>query len=330
MLVLLSARLGHLANADKRMDSPLSREGSFLLNNLLLVGFAFTVLLGTLYPLIVEATTSERISVGAPYFDTMTAPICMGLIFLMGVGPVLPWGRAEPALMKQLFVRPLALGFVMAAVLFLLGLRNGWVLTTWGLAVFAASASLREIWLPARARMRGQGENALNAVWTASRKGRRRFGGHIVHLGVVVIAVSLASAGAYRQHQDLTLEKGESAEVYGHTLTFIQSELQDQPHRVSQVALFEVRRGGGRTQELAPRINRYKARGDEVPTPAVLSAPDADFYLSLLRVDEEQASVRVIHQPLVLWIWVGGLMMVIGGLIASFPERLLARKRASA
>jgi len=326
-VILLSARLDTLAAKDASIGSAVSREGSFLLNNLLFVCFTFTVLLGTLYPLIVEAISENRISVGQPYFDAMSAPICLALLFLMGVGPVLPWGRSEPGQVRQLFVRPAVFSVVVGALSFALGVRSPWVIGTFSMATFAAWASVRELSTPVLLRMRKQGEALPKALLESAIRTRRRFGGHIVHLGVVAMAVSVASATHWREDVDLTLTQDEPVEVFGYTLTYLGAENQDQPHRVSQVGRFSAAAGGRDLGVLEPRFNRYKKRGDEVPSPAVYSGPKEDLYLSLLRVDDDgTASLRVVVQPMVAWLWVGGLMMVFGSFIASFPERILRRR----
>ena len=329
-LVLLSARLHTLSGGGTPMEAAVSREGGFLLNNLLFVAFTFTVLLGTLYPLVVEAVSERRISVGQPYFDTMSAPIGLALLFLMGVGPGLPWGRAEGSI-RALFWRQASFSALVGVLSIALGVRSPWVAGTFAFATFAAWASLREIWSPAKVRMATLGESIGVALFTAIRRSRRRFGGHVVHLGVVVLAVAMASAAHWRQDVDVTLTKGEAKVVMGYSLTYLGSETQDQPHRVSQVGRFAASRGGTELGILEPRFNRYKARGDEIPSPAVHSGPREDLYLSLLRVDEDDtASLRVVVQPLVAWLWVGGLMMVLGSAIAAFPEGLLRRLGARA
>jgi cytochrome c-type biogenesis protein CcmF len=263
--------------------------------------------------------------VGQPYFDTMSAPIGLALLFLMGVGPGLPWGRTEGSI-PALFWKQASFSALVAVLSFALGVRSPWVAGTFAFATFAAWASLREIWAPAKVRMANQGESLGVALFTAIRRSRRRFGGHVVHLGVVVLAVAMASAAHWRQDMDVTLSKGEATEVMGYSLTYLGSETQDQPHRVSQVGRFAVSRRGTDLGILEPRFNRYKSRGDEIPSPAVHSGPREDLYLSLLRVDEDDtASLRVVIQPLVAWLWIGGLMMVLGSAIAAFPEGLLRR-----
>jgi len=324
-LVLLSARLDTLSEGGTPMEAAVSREGGFLLNNLLFVAFTFTVLLGTLYPLVVEAVSERRISVGQPYFDTMSAPIGLALLFLMGVGPGLPWGRAEGNI-RALFWKQASFSALVGILSVALGVRSPWVAGTFTFATFAGWGSLREIWLPAKVRMSAQGESLGVALVSSIRRSRRRFGGHVVHLGVVILAVAVASAAHWRQDVDVTLTKGEAKEVMGYSLTYLGAVTQHQPHRISQVGRFAASRGGRELGVLEPRFNRYKSRGDEIPSPAVHSGPKEDLYLSLLRVDEDDtASLRVVIQPLVAWLWIGGLMMVLGSVIAAFPGGLLRR-----
>jgi cytochrome c-type biogenesis protein CcmF len=328
-VALLAARLDRMPSGTKAIHFQ-SRETAFMINNLLLVVFTFTVLLGTLFPLIVEAVDNERISVGRPFFDVVCAPICLMLLFMMGVGPSLPWGRASAKDWKKLRL-PLVFGFVLALASSTLGMESPLGLLTFFLAGFAGSVSAREIFSPALLRRKSKSESLPLAFWKSLGGSRRRIGGHIAHLGLFLLAISVATAETHRQDTRAALTQNVPQQVFGYDLTFVDTETVIQSHRVSDVARIDVALGGKDLGSLSPRDNTYlkgKMSGQKIGTPAVRSGVKEDLYLTLLRVDESAgvqiASIRVIVQPMMRWLWMGGLIMVAGGLIAAWPKRVRA------
>ena len=324
-VVLLAMGLDRMPKAD-RSPQLASRESAFLINNLLLVAFTFTVLLGTLFPLLVEAQSGDRISVGRPFFDVVSAPICILLLFMMAVGPNMPWGRAKPENWNR-FGRSLIGGFVLFGVAFAFGLRSPLGLMTYFVAGMASYVSLQEIFRPAWIRRRKKSEALPTAFVRSLTKDHRRIGGHIAHLGVFLLAVSLASAESHRQDTRAALTQNTPQEVFGYELSYTHSETVVQPHRTSDVAHIDVLSDGTAIDSLSPRDNTYlsgKMAGQKIGTPSVRSGFKEDLYITLLRVDEsngvEIASVRVIVQPMMRWLWLGGLIMVAGGFIAAWPR----------
>lgn len=324
-VVLLAIGLDRMPKAD-RSPQLASRESAFLINNLLLVAFTFTVLLGTLFPLLVEAQSGDRISVGRPFFDVVSAPICILLLFMMAVGPNMPWGRAKPEDWNR-FGRSLAGGFVLFGVAYAFGMRSSLGLMTYFVAGMASYVSLQEILRPAWRRRAKKSEALPTAFVRSLTKDHRRIGGHIAHLGVFLLAVSLASAEAHRQDTRAALTQNTPQEVFGYELAYTHSETVVQPHRTSDVAHIDVLKNGTAIDSLSPRDNTYisgKMAGQKIGTPSVRSGFKEDLYITLLRVDEsngvEIASVRVIVQPMMRWLWLGGLIMVAGGFIAAWPR----------
>ncbi|MFY1831652.1 heme lyase CcmF/NrfE family subunit, partial [Myxococcus fulvus] len=181
---LLAVR-GPLLVPEGRMSSLVSREASILVNNLVFVAITFTVLLGTLYPLVSEAVRGVRVSVGEPYFNKMAVPGGIAVLFLMGVGPVLPWGTPDKATLRRQFIIPAVVGLVITAVCFAVGLRGVYPLLTFGLAGFVTVVTLRELVAPVRVRMSERKEGLFTALVTSATKAQRRFGGYVVHLGIV-------------------------------------------------------------------------------------------------------------------------------------------------
>ncbi|HWH35027.1 MAG TPA: cytochrome c-type biogenesis CcmF C-terminal domain-containing protein, partial [Acidimicrobiales bacterium] len=214
-----------------RIDSPLSREGAFLANNVVFAAFAFVVLLGTVFPLLVEAFNDDRIAVGTPYFDRMTMPLGMVLLFLMAVAPVLTWRKASGELLRTRLQWPAWAGTATVAVAVLAGIRGLAPLVAFGLGAFAGTAALRQLALAVRA-ARTRGDSALRAL-----VGRAN-GGMVVHVGVVVLAVAFAAASSYASNGEFRLRPGESATLAGHTITY---EGMNEPARSGQKTTFSAR-----------------------------------------------------------------------------------------
>ncbi len=290
-----------------RIDSPVSREGAFLANNVLFAAFAFVVLLGTVFPLIIEALNGERLSVGVPFFSRMTMPIGFALLTLMAVAPVLPWRKGTGEVLRDRLWWP-AWGGVATLVLALaLGATGPTVLLAFGLAGFAAGSAVRQLALAAR------------------RQGWRGFvgranGGMVVHLGTILVAVAFAASTSYIRQAEVTLAPGASSTVAGHEVTYLGSRTVEQDNRVEVIS--EVRVDGGRVYE--PRLNRYRMGGMTIGTPSVRVGPTEDVYLSVSSSPDPvtgEVTIRVIVQPLVVWLWVGGIVMVVGTALSLFPGR---------
>jgi cytochrome c-type biogenesis protein CcmF len=322
-VLLLAFRLDALGEGERSLNMGASRDLAFLLNNLLFSAFTFMVLLGTVYPLLNEAVTETQISVGQPYFDRMGAPIGVAILFLMGVGPSLPWGAASSESAMKRLVVPLGMGLGTVAVCFAFGIDAFWPLLTFGLGAFALATTIREIFAPAVARSKASGESLGIATWSVVTRARRRFGGYVVHVGVIAIAVSHAASMTYQTKTPVTLVEGQAIEVEGYALTYIGSEWEDQPHRRSLKARFEVARGETSLGVLEPRLNHYKKMGTPIGTPVVKSRLTEDLYLSLINVDQtaKTASLDVMVHPLVMWLWLGGGLMFLGTVVAVWPRR---------
>lgn len=322
-VLLLAFRLDTLGESKRSLNMGASRDLAFLVNNLLFSAFTFMVLLGTVYPLLNEAVTETQISVGQPYFDRMGAPLGVAILFLMGVGPALPWGAGSADGALKRLVIPGGLGIGVVVVCAALGVHAFWPLLTFGLAGFALATTLREIFAPAMARSKARGESMGVATWAVVTRARRRFGGYVVHVGVIAIAVAHAASMTYQTKTPITLVEGQSAEVQGYSLTYIGSAWEDQPHRRSLKAKFEVARDGSSLGVLEPRLNHYKKMGTPIGTPVVKSRLTEDLYLSLINVDQDAktASLDVMVHPLVIWLWLGGGLMLIGTVVAVWPSR---------
>jgi cytochrome c-type biogenesis protein CcmF len=328
--LLLIAVRGPLLVPEGTLGGVASRETFILLNNLLFAGLTFTVLLGTVFPLVREAFSGVRISVGAPYFNRMAVPLGIAILFLMGVGPSLPWGRASPETVKRQFLVPAGVGVAVVVVCLAAGLRGGLTLLTFGLAGFAATVTLREMLLPVRVRMREQGEPLPRALFRSATRARRRFGGYVVHLGVVMVFVAIAASQSYVVHTTATLKPGERFQIGPYTVQLAGLRNGIDPHRRWTAAEIQVTDGTGRQHALAPRMNFYERSTDPIGSPAIRSAAFEDLYLTLLAFDQAtpSASFNAWIFPMVGWIWWSLPLFVFGALFAAWPERRRARSGA--
>jgi cytochrome c-type biogenesis protein CcmF len=285
------------------------------------------VLLGTLFPLVAEAVRGVKVSVGEPFFNRMTLPMCAALLFLMGVGPALPWRRSDLAQARAKLLMPGVVALVVAVLSAILLTRNAYAVAAFAFAAFAIVCNLREYWLGAAARRRAHGEAPATALVNLIAANRRRYGGYLAHIGIVAVAVGVAASSEFRKETDATLKRGEKMSVAGFDLQLDSLWGREEPQRAVIGATVRLLRDGREVDRLTPRMNFYRTQDQPVPTPAVRSRPWGDLYLNLMAFEQDgsSATIRAITEPLVPWIWIGGGIICLGALVAlSGP----ARKRA--
>ena len=292
-----------------RPESLVSREGAFLVNNLLLTLFAFVVLLGTVYPILVEAFTGSQVSVGRPFFDRMAVPLSFALLLAMGAGPFMPYRRATGAVLWSRLRLPLLAGSAAAAVVVVAGVRAPGVVVVVLLAVTIAAAGLRQfvVTLPHR---------TPRAALALLRGQRAYWGGQIAHVGVAVVAVAIAVSGGLATRASADLDLGESLDFEGYTVTFEVSEEHREADRLITDAHL-VFRSGDRAEFVAtPRLTAFDNQPQAIGAPSVWSRPGSDVYVALSTLEPEMVSVNLYRYPLMSWLWVGGVIMAAGGLWA--------------
>src|SRR5574338_242898 len=303
---------------------PVSREAACLLNNVLFLAVTFAVLFGTLYPLIEEATSGDRISVGAPWFNQVNAPIFVALLFLMGMGPALPWGGTSWRTVRERFALPLLAGVLAVPAAWLLGLRGWAPLTTIGLAAFVVVVMGEEVVRGARARARSRGEGAGTAAVRLTTRNRRRYGGYLVHAGICVMAVAVAISATAGSDVTTTLAPGESARLGGYTVTYdrLVVERLASDARVTETRA-ELTLAGPQSGSLHPALRDYPNSSSLIATPAVRTALGEDLYVTLLSFDTvtQKVSLHVLVNPMVAWIWLGGGIVALGAVFAAWPDR---------
>jgi cytochrome c-type biogenesis protein CcmF len=322
-VALLATRIDTLA-PEGRLEGSANREAMFLVNNLVFVLFTFTVLVGTVFPLVVEAARGVKMSVGRPYFDTMAVPMGAALLFLMGVGPALPWGRATADQARRALLPPLAGALVLAVLGFAVGARNPWTILTLAFGGYTAQVTLGELLLPLRQRMRAHAEGFGRAFVEATvRRGRRRTGAYVVHAGAAVVIIAIAVSSTMGVSKELKLRTGESASIGDYRLTFLRTEEVTEPHRQSLVARVAVTHRGRDIGVMSPRMNQYERQREPVGTPDVHTSLTEDLYLSILNIDGESGTLALhaLINPMVGWIWIATAVMALGGLITLGPWR---------
>ena len=289
------------------IDSALSREGAFLANNVLFAVFAFVVLLGTVFPLVVEALQSRTIVVGEPFFDQLVIPIGIAMLTLMAIAPVLPWRKASGELLSQRLFWPAWCGIGALALSVFVGATGFAPLLAFGLGGFATGSALRQVVLATRR----QGWRGLVG---------RANGGMIVHVGVIMISVALAASNSFTHSQELSLVVGKPATFSGHTFELIDVVQVTTDRDISVKALVSV--DGGKPY--APAITKFTKIGMNVGTPSVRTGFGSDIYLTLeppVRQDSNEARIKVFIKPLILWLWIGSGLMAVGTVLAAFPGK---------
>jgi cytochrome c-type biogenesis protein CcmF len=311
IIVLVSIGLigwrGDRLHAPGSIDSVVSREGAFLINNVLFALFAFVVLLGTVFPLIVEALQSRSITVGEPFFDQLVAPIGLALLTIMAIAPVLPWRKASTELLSTRLFWPAWCGVGALGISVVVGATGFMPLLTFALGGFASGSALRQVVLATRK----QGLRGLVG---------RTNGGMIVHVGVIVIAVALAASNSFTHSQELFLKTGTPAYFSGHSFELIEIVEETTDRAISVKALISI--DGGKAY--APAITKYTKVGMNIGTPSVKTGILGDIYLTLeppVKQDSGEALIKVFIKPLLVWLWIGGFLMAIGTLLAAFPGR---------
>jgi len=308
-----------LLRADGELDRGASRDTAFLTQNLLFVLLTFTVLIGTVFPLIVEAVRGVQMSVGRPYFDRMTVPIGALLLFVMGVGPALPWGSTSGEELKRRLLPPLGLGSVFAAMGLALSVRTPWTLITLFFAGYAAQVTLVEALRPSRTRMKFRSDGWLKAFsQDVFGPGQRRLAAYVAHAGVVTAFIAIAVSSTQGISIERSLRVGESMTLGRYTVTFEGIEHAQEAHRSSVIARMGVTKNGSPVGDLRPMMNQYRTQRESIGTPAVRTGLAEDLYLSVMNIDEGSGTVGILAlvNPLVSWLWIATLIMALGGVMA--------------
>jgi cytochrome c-type biogenesis protein CcmF len=320
-LVLLAWRWDALG-AQGELDSVVSRESAFLLNNVLLVAATFTVFFGTVFPLVSEAARGVKVSVGAPFFNSVNVPLFLSLIFLMGVGPLIAWRRASLDNLRRNFLVPVIVGLVAAAVFTLLGVGSALAVITLALTVFVAATIGVDFVRATRARLR-MGERLAAAAGGLLLRHNRRYGGFIVHFGILVIALGVTGSQAWSVQTETTLKRGEHAQLAGYNVRFDGLAASEESNHFKVTGTFDVSSARGTSVTLLPAKKFYPQEQSPIAYVDYRLGFVEDVYLVLgdFTRDGMQATVKMQVNRLVSWIWIGGAILTLGALLAILPER---------
>ena len=309
-------------------ESYLSREAAFLFNNLVLVGIAFAVFWGTLFPVLSEAVRGVKITVGPPFFDKVNAPLALALVFLMGVGPLIAWRRSSLDTVAKTFAAPVIFGAVTGICAFIAGLREWYVLTALSLGAFALGTVFVEFRRGVSARRHMVSENPARAFVNLVAKNNRRYGGYIIHIGVVMAFVGIVASSFFKTEVKKSLKEGESFQVGSYELEFLGLSQNETSHLETISARLELLRDGKPIVLMQPAKLFYKRPQQPATSVAIRSTPAADLYVVLAGIDDATGltTFQVFLTPLVFWLWAGGLIMALGTVVAMWPN---VRERAA-
>jgi cytochrome c-type biogenesis protein CcmF len=316
----------HLRSENK-LESLVSRESSFLFNNLVLLISCFTVLWGTLFPILSEYVQGFKVTVGPPFYNKVNLPIGLFLIFLTAVGPLLAWRSTSLQAAKRNFLVPAVLAIATAMALVAGGMRpwedisKFYSLMAISLAVLVIATVASEFWRGGRVIANKTGQNMLAAMVQLTRRNTRRYGGYAIHLGFVVVCIGFAGA-AFNQTNEQELGFQESMHIGRYKLVCQKYTQEDNPNYFTELAIIDVYENGKLVKTLFPERRVYKASQQPQTMVALRSTPREDLYLVYAgrNQDNDKPIIKAHVNPLVVWVWIGWLMMVIGTLIALVPN----------
>jgi cytochrome c-type biogenesis protein CcmF len=315
---LLVWRLPRL-QSDATFESLASREASFLFNNWLLIGVIVAVFSGTVFPILSEAARGEKITVGPPFFGAVNGPIFLALMVTMGIGPLLPWRRASRGVFVRNFLKPLTIAGAGLILLFALGVHNPGALLGYTACVFVFATLVFEFYRGTMARRRVTGKTTLGALGDLFLHHSRRYGGYLVHVGVVVVAVAIVGSQFYQLQRQVSLERGQTAQIGSYRLTFDGLSTAKDAEKTTTSATLSMADGS----IIRPGKSVW-ARDDKNPTSDIVirSTPFEDLYvvLSDWTPDSSAATLLLFVNPMVTWLWLGGIIVVIGTVVTAWPH----------
>ncbi len=304
-----------------QLDSIVSRESSFMFNNLMLVGGAFAIFWGTIFPMISEAVRGVRITVGPPFFNKIMVPIGLALLIITGVCPLIAWRKATISNLKKNFLSPLFVTIAGSATLLVMGLRSimPWIFFT--VSIFVVTTIIFEVLRGVKARMAGGKENVFKGLFNLIWKNKRRYGGYTIHVGMVMMFVSFAG-NAFNEKKDFTLKVGESAIMQDYTLTYYGTKFtRPKPTKEEIVATLLLEKNGKKLGYLLPEKNFYKNFNQSSAEVAILSTLKEDVYVIFASLNAGGAASFAVHiNPLVKWLWMGGFFIAGGTILAMWPD----------
>ena len=314
-----------LLKSVQNLDSMLSREAAFLVNNMLLLAIAFVTLWGTVYPLLSRLTNDEEITVARPFYDQVNGPLMLGLVFLMGVGPLIPWRKAGMASLRRSLLPPVVGGLLTVGILAALGLHKDYALIAFGLATFVTTGILMEWFRGTRSRHRNSEENYVTAFLRLIAANRPRYGGYIVHLSVVMVTLGIVGTSFFGVQRDVVLSPGESTTINDYELVYLGTVEVPKSNRTEFTSTVQVFRDGELLDTIRTKRAFYPSFNMAATTAAIRSTPVEDLYVvPSENLADGSVGFRILVNPLIWWMWVAGPVMVLGTVIALWPQKIRA------
>lgn len=319
--------------SENELDSLFSREAGFVMNNLLFMGVLFAVFWGTIFPMISEIVTGEKITVGPPYFNKVAIPILWLVILLMGVGPLLAWRRSSPKKLGRYMLAPFVFTGVAVVLMIVFGIRQPVALLGFGTCALVGAITVMEYVRGVRARRRTAGDSWFEALPTLVSRNRRRYGGYLVHIGVILLAIGVIGSSVYKIEVRKSVRQGESFQAGDFTFTFNGISSERNMDRETLIADVTVSKDGEQVGTLDPHRYFYFSSQQPATIPSIQSSMSRDVYVSFSAYDpaSQLGTFQAFINPLVIWVWIGGIVFIAGTLVAAWPdwaeERRLAEVR---
>lgn len=327
-LYILFTRYGLLSKGTEELRSFISKESSFLLNNLLLVGATFAVFWGTIFPLVSEAIKGTRVTVGAPYFNSVVGPILLAMLLLMGISPLIAWQKSSLLHLRQNFTIPVVVSAVAALLFYLLGMKNNWALLVSTVVVMVVMTHFIDFAKGIKARMKVTKEPLHVATVQLVRKNRRRYGGYLVHIGIAMMAVGIIGSQVFQQEKLITLSQGETMSIGPYQITYESIGEKKVTKNDVVYANLVIEESGKLIDNVQPEKVFYTTFEQPSSEVALLSSFEDDLYIVLSSWETDgKATFLVKLIPLVIWIWIGSVIVGLGGLLAISDSRFSAKKQ---
>ena len=338
-LSLLLRRWNEL-KTNVHMTSVFSREAFFLLNNLLFMGILVVCFWGVIFPLLSEALgfvgqtipalsgifTGQKVTVGPPYYERATAPLFAGLLLLMGVAPLAAWRHSTAKTLGRAIWKPTVASLVLLVLVFLAGARTWPALLGFWLCAFVSAVTLYEFWRAAWARHHSHGESLPLALWQLAGRNRRRYGGYIIHLGVVLMAIGIIGMEMFQTETQGTIPQDGSLTLGGYRIVYKELNIWDRLDQGRNLAraVLSIYKNDQYVGDLYPRRDYYFESQQPMTIPGVRSTWEDDLYVLLVDwqpITTEGATFKIYHNPLVNWLWLGGFIFIFGTLVAAWPDK---------
>lgn len=320
-LYLVADRLNMLKQGNE-FEGIISKESSFLLNNLLLVAAAFSILWGTIFPIVSEGFTGNKVTVGPPFFNAINAPIGLAFVLLMGICPLIAWRKASPRSLLKNFIVPAAAALSFAVVLIMLGITKPYALMAFSISVFVASATIQDVVKGVLVRRSMTGEGVFLSFGRLLVRNRRRYGGYLIHLGIVMMIVGIAGSNTYNQEITKTLKAGQTVQVDKYNVAFRGLQQTVDGSNSITYADISVTNQSGSVSELRPEKVFYPTAEQPSTEPAIWSTWTEDFYITIAGWEQDQSvTFKFNINPLVKWLWNGAYLLIAGTIFALWPGR---------